>query len=141
MKCPLDKSDMMVVEHKQIELDYCMECSGVWLDSGELELLTAVLNAEGANLSLSELVTRPAGQGKRRCPVCHNKMNKIWLGKRAEGLMGKGPEALIDRCPLGHGMWFDSGELQKVLMEMGTLPSPGVISFLGDAFQSTHKKD
>ena len=144
MKCPLDKSDMIVVEHKKIELDFCLECSGVWLDSGELELLTAVLNSEGANLSLSELVTRPAGQGKRRCPICHNKMNKIWLGKKAGGLMGKGPEVLVDRCPLGHGMWFDSGELQKVLKEIEPAGAPAnttVIDFLGTAFQATHGKD
>ncbi|MHB8086448.1 MAG: TFIIB-type zinc ribbon-containing protein, partial [Dehalococcoidia bacterium] len=64
MKCPVDKKDMIVVEHKKIELDFCLECSGVWLDSGEFELLTGVLNSEGANLSLSELVTRPSGQGK-----------------------------------------------------------------------------
>ena len=39
MKCPIDKSDMIVVEHEKIELDYCLRCSGVWFDSGELELL------------------------------------------------------------------------------------------------------
>jgi hypothetical protein len=136
MKCPLDKSDMMVVEHRLIELDFCLECSGVWLDSGELELLVSVLNAEGANLSLTELLTRPAGQGKRRCPICAHKMNKIWLGK--------GAKVLIDSCPRGDGLWFDAGELQKVLLEMepaGTPSSPHVISFLGDAFQATHGPD
>ena len=31
MKCPVDKSVMMVLEHRRIELDYCLKCSGVWL--------------------------------------------------------------------------------------------------------------
>ena len=68
MKCPVDKSDMMMVEHRKIEIDFCLECSGVWLDSGELELLVGVLNAEGADLHLNELLSKPAGQGKRQMP-------------------------------------------------------------------------
>ena len=41
MRCPVDKSDMIVVEHQKIELDYCLKCSGVWFDSGELDLLVS----------------------------------------------------------------------------------------------------
>jgi Zn-finger nucleic acid-binding protein len=136
MKCPLDKNDMIMVEHRKIEIDFCLECSGVWLDSGELELLVGVLNAEGADLHLNELLSKPAGQGKRRCPICAHKMNKIWLGK--------GAKILIDSCPRGDGLWFDAGELQKVLQEMEPAGAPAnttVIDFLGTAFQATHGKD
>lgn len=137
MKCPVDKSVMMVVEHRKIELDYCLQCSGVWLDSGELELLVSVLKAEGANLSAADLTTptrAAVSQAKRKCPICGRKMEKVWLGKE--------PRVLIDSCPLGDGLWFDSGELQRVIHEMeypGTPPSPGVLPFLGEAFKATHK--
>jgi len=137
MKCPIDKSDMIVVEHEKIELDYCLRCSGVWFDSGELELLAAVLKAEGANLSYTELLTPHSAkvtEAKRKCPICRRKMDKVWLGKE--------PKVLIDSCPLGDGLWFDSGELQQALREMessGTPVSRDVISFLGDAFQASHK--
>ena len=30
---------MLVLELQQIEIDYCQECEGIWLDAGELELL------------------------------------------------------------------------------------------------------
>ena len=137
MKCPIDKSDMIVVEHQKIEVDYCLRCSGVWLDSGELELLVAVLNAGGANLSQNELLIpqeAKMSKAKRKCPICGHKMDKVWIGKETK--------ILIDSCPLGDGLWFDSGELQQVLQEMGpaqTATSGGVLSFLGDAFQATHK--
>jgi Zn-finger nucleic acid-binding protein len=137
VKCPIDKTDMIIVEHQKIELDYCLRCSGVWFDSGELELLVAVLKAEGADLSYTELLTPHSAketEAKRKCPICHRKMDKVWLGKE--------PKVLIDSCPLGDGLWFDSGELQQVLREMeplGTPASRSVISFLGDAFQATHK--
>ncbi len=137
MKCPIDKSDMIVVEHEKIELDYCLRCSGVWFDSGELELLVAVLKAEGANLSYAELLTPHSAkvtEAKRKCPICGRKMDKVWLGKE--------PKVLIDSCPLSDGLWFDSGELQQVLREMEAPETPAsrdVISFLGDAFQFTHR--
>jgi len=137
MKCPVDKSVMMVLEHRRIELDYCMKCSGVWLDARELELLVSVLNSEGADLSGAELLTPDKAEGikaKRRCPICRRKMDKAWLGK--------GPKILIDICPQGDGLWFDAGELQKVLQQMiqpGTPASADVISFLGEAFHATHK--
>ena len=136
MKCPVDKSVMMVVEHRRVELDYCLKCSGVWLDSGELELLVSLLNADGANLSQSELISQPDGQGKRRCPVCHRKMDRVRQGKENQ--------VLIDSCPLGDGLWFDSGELQRVIHEMeapGIKASSDVVTFLGEAFRGTHKHD
>lgn len=136
MRCPVDKNVMMVVEHRRIEIDYCPRCPGVWLDSGELELLIELLNAEGAQLSGSVLFTpdKTLRQTKYRCPICSRKMDKVWMGKE--------PRILIDSCPLGDGLWFDSGELQKVIHAMespGQLSTPDILPFLGKAFQATHK--
>jgi Zn-finger nucleic acid-binding protein len=136
MKCPVDKSVMMVVEHRRIEMDYCTLCSGVWLDSGELELLISVLKADGASLADVEPPSETTGQGKRRCPICGRKMNKVW--------MGKAPRVLIDSCPQGDGLWFDKGELQKVIHEMelpGTAGSSDVLRFLGESLRATHTHD
>jgi uncharacterized protein len=36
MKCPIDNTDMVRTTREGIEIDYCPECSGVWLDRGEL---------------------------------------------------------------------------------------------------------
>jgi len=36
MKCPVCNSLMIVVEHEKIELDYCLNCSGVWFDAEEV---------------------------------------------------------------------------------------------------------
>ena len=49
MNCPVDKSPMLVVEHKKIELDYCPSCHGVWFDGGELgQFLGEVADKEPA---------------------------------------------------------------------------------------------
>jgi uncharacterized protein len=136
MRCPVDKSDMIVVEHRKIELDYCLKCAGVWFDSGELELLVAGLAAEGSQLSHNDLLTPQPAQVKearRKCPVCGRKMDKVWIGRE--------PKVLIDSCPQGDGLWFDGGELHDILRQMGQPGSPDVISFLGEAFQATHPRN
>ena len=57
MICPACKSDMIVVEHSQIELDYCTDCRGVWFDSGELELLLESMGLENPDLFLGNLLS------------------------------------------------------------------------------------
>lgn len=37
MKCPIDNSDLQMSERQGVEIDYCPQCRGVWLDRGELD--------------------------------------------------------------------------------------------------------
>ena len=38
MKCPNCKDAILVMSQRQgVEIDYCPECRGVWLDRGELD--------------------------------------------------------------------------------------------------------
>lgn len=38
MKCPICRDvDLKIAERQGVEIDYCPECRGVWLDRGELE--------------------------------------------------------------------------------------------------------
>jgi len=37
MKCPTDNATLVMSERSGIEIDYCPECRGVWLDRGELD--------------------------------------------------------------------------------------------------------
>ncbi|MFK8011626.1 MAG: zf-TFIIB domain-containing protein [Marinicellaceae bacterium] len=38
MKCPVCKSvNLLMSDKKGVEIDYCSECRGVWLDRGELD--------------------------------------------------------------------------------------------------------
>ena len=40
MKCPTcHSSSLVITERSGIEIDYCTQCRGVWLDRGELEKL------------------------------------------------------------------------------------------------------
>jgi len=35
--CPVCKVDLVMTERKDVEIDYCPKCRGVWLDRGELD--------------------------------------------------------------------------------------------------------
>lgn len=37
LPCPVCKVDLVMSERQGIEIDYCPECRGVWLDRGELD--------------------------------------------------------------------------------------------------------
>ena len=37
MKCPSCNVDLVMSERSGIEIDYCPQCRGVWLDRGELD--------------------------------------------------------------------------------------------------------
>src|SRR5512145_109106 len=37
MQCPVCKVDLVMTERKDVEIDYCPKCRGVWLDRGELD--------------------------------------------------------------------------------------------------------
>lgn len=37
MKCPIDNAELVIAERQGIEIDYCPQCRGVWLDRGELD--------------------------------------------------------------------------------------------------------
>jgi uncharacterized protein len=39
MKCPVDNATLLITDRSGIEIDYCPECRGVWLDRGELDKL------------------------------------------------------------------------------------------------------
>ena len=37
MQCPVDNTTLVMSDKQGIEIDYCPQCRGVWLDRGELD--------------------------------------------------------------------------------------------------------
>ncbi len=46
MKCPNDSTTLVMSERSGVEIDYCPECRGVWLDRGELDKILDRAEAE-----------------------------------------------------------------------------------------------
>ena len=47
MKCPKCGADLEEVDMHGVKVDVCPECSGMWLDAGEIEVLRQVQTARG----------------------------------------------------------------------------------------------
>lgn len=37
MQCPVDGTNLVMADRQGVEIDYCPQCRGVWLDRGELD--------------------------------------------------------------------------------------------------------
>jgi uncharacterized protein len=49
MKCPNDSATLVMSERAGVEIDYCPECRGVWLDRGELDKILDRAQTEAAH--------------------------------------------------------------------------------------------
>ncbi|MFO0906287.1 MAG: zf-TFIIB domain-containing protein [Pirellulales bacterium] len=47
MKCPQCNLPLVMAERHGVEIDYCPECRGVWLDRGELDKILERSSAGG----------------------------------------------------------------------------------------------
>lgn len=130
MNCPVCNEALIVLEYKDIELDYCIQCKGFWFDAGELGLLSGALKLQ---TEIPDIFSFPPTQTKeqaRKCPRCKKKMDKTILGLE--------PGILIDRCKKGDGIWLDYGELGQVLEQHLTNKNEKdaeIIQFLGETFK------
>jgi Zn-finger nucleic acid-binding protein len=141
MRCPVCKHHMIVVEYHNIELDHCDNCKGVWFDSGELELLLKSYGLEEPKAFFDGIFSSqeaPSSEKKRRCPICGRKMKKVAIGGQ--------PEILIDACPEKHGLWFDGGEVARLIEHLAGEQPPKndskhhIMSFLGEVFGASRKE-
>lgn len=95
---------MIILELNKVEIDYCTNCKGIWLDAGELELLYHNTNTKIVNELFRKSENNP--ELKIKCPVCGKKMDKVDF---------KQTGIILDRCKNNHGLWFDKGELRSLL--------------------------
>ena len=82
MKCPQDGTTLVMSERSGVEIDYCPDCRGVWLDRGELDKII-----ERSERDLDEPrgrerlddAPRDRGSDKGRAP--QHKKKKNWLSE------------------------------------------------------------
>lgn len=126
MNCPACREPMIVLELDEVEIDHCISCGGIWLDGGELELLLGT-STEKDKLLTSFQIDESTKEKARNCPICLKRMDKV--------LCGTDNTALIDKCHQKDGLWFDLGELEKII-KMGNFDKENrVLNLLRDMFK------
>jgi Zn-finger nucleic acid-binding protein len=128
--CPVCEKPMIAVEVDEVEVDHCLTCGGIWLDAGELQLLLG--DPVRASALIDSLHPADDGGKTRKCPICRRKMAKVHLAPEREPIV-------IDRCPRRHGLWFDKGELPRIIAANSFDPQRKVEKLLADVFGQEHQ--
>lgn len=105
--CPRCGVALECQKKNEIEIDVCPRCNGLWLDRGEFNVATAestVYREEQLNAEYS----RPVLPEKIQYIPCI-RCGKLMIHKNYGRISG----VIIDECG-SHGVWLDSGELQKI---------------------------
>jgi|GEM_PF-1140893 len=98
--CPQCHQNFALVTMHQVTVDYCTRCRGYWFDPGELGTVTGTAHDIRA-------IAASHRKGKYCCPICDTAM---W-----ESIYCKPFNLLVDRCPDGHGIYLEQGELERAL--------------------------
>jgi Zn-finger nucleic acid-binding protein len=127
--CPACTEPLGVFELDGVEIDRCLRCAGTWLDAGEIDQLSRLHGASARGLSAA--IGHADGQkpGDRRCVRCSKKMRIVTI---------HGVE--IDRCPRGHGLWFDRSEMETLIASFREGEGAAVGHFLGEFHPPGHRK-
>ena len=112
MQCPLHPVPLTRNLIHSVPVDECPDCHGLWFEHGEWEQVRdeAAPDLRWLDIDLwkevSHLTTSPS---PRLCPQCATPMLSVCHPQAGVEL---------DLCPRKHGVWFDSGEFQRMLEAM-----------------------
>jgi Zn-dependent protease with chaperone function len=96
-----------VLTEQGVEVDYCTDCKGIWLDPGEIFYFTRKPKQIQKELDEAIKLGTPS---ERICPRTGENMLEIKL------LNGK---LSLDYSPASGGIWFDGVELEKLITHFG----------------------
>jgi Zn-finger nucleic acid-binding protein len=109
MKCPECDLLMQTCKLKQVEIDECPQCKGVWFDSDELRKAKdeADPSLVWRDFDLWKHADRfSISPRARRCPKCG-------LGMAAVDYAETG--VAVDCCAACKGVWLDAGEFPRII--------------------------
>ena len=77
MNCPACKVELKMADRQGVEIDYCPQCRGVWLDRGELDKIIERSAQTGAPVRETQEVHR----GDEYRQPSYGKKKKSFLGE------------------------------------------------------------
>jgi Zn-finger nucleic acid-binding protein len=109
MECPKCAAALIKKYYKgMLEVDYCPNCRGMWLDFDELDKLEDVAFDEDR---YKGSLIHHENDVASKCPVCNGHLHEFQY--RLYDLK-------LDCCPEKHGFWLDAGEDERIMQIMRT---------------------
>ncbi|MBW8910988.1 MAG: zf-TFIIB domain-containing protein [Sphingomonas sp.] len=85
MNCPVCAVPLTMSERQNVEIDYCPQCRGVWLDRGELDKVIERSAAEAAPTPPPP--SQPRGQSYAPAPQQHHGHDDRYKYKRKKSFL------------------------------------------------------
>jgi Zn-finger nucleic acid-binding protein len=107
LHCPKCEDTALVTTRvRDIDVDRCPSCQGVWFDEAELPRL---LHTDHRGLSRLQGGHDRSGLTEKRgdCPRDHTPLLRVFSAQN--------PAVIVDACPTCKGIWLDAGELDQLL--------------------------
>ena len=109
MHCPKCSAEMEITSYDEIKIDRCINCKGLWFQTGELAALRNDIWMADYILDEGDVKV-----GKKHnqiiavnCPECDTEMK---LESDDEQ-----PHIIYETCPNGHGTYLDAGEFTDIV--------------------------
>lgn len=108
--CPDCRIPMDQMSFREVQLDDCPQCGGIWFDDGELKKLQSI----GDQLSFHTLEEKavpdrsvmPQEAAAKLCPVCNERLTPYRYMYSSD--------VVLDECDDCYGVWVQDGELEKM---------------------------
>ncbi|SDY49344.1 zf-TFIIB domain-containing protein [Citreimonas salinaria] len=89
MQCPIDGTQLVMTDRSGVEIDYCPQCRGVWLDRGELDKIIERANAQMASAPRSQAPRGYDQRGYDQRSYDQRRQDSGYHKKKKGGLLGE----------------------------------------------------
>ncbi len=109
MNCPKCFAEMEITSFKELEIDRCSSCKGLWFQPEELAFLRNETWMADYILDEGKAKTGKEFNAIRdiRCPQCGTEMEQQTDPDQ--------PHVVYESCPQGHGVFLDAGEFTDLM--------------------------
>ncbi len=109
---------MTQIPYEGVEIDVCGTCSGVWLDFGELTHIVETKEMSWSKEVIEKALASTGKQGVSAGEQNRSTACRICRGDLVPNNYQNSSGIIVNTCPEGHGLWLDSGELEKLQIYM-----------------------
>jgi uncharacterized protein len=109
-RCNIELTNKTILDFKYfLHIDYCRSCGGIWLDNEELKRLEKTI--EPTFYEIRKIPGKVEQLKILICPSC----NHSQILQKLQHPRDK--HVILDFCPVCHGAWLDTGELEAIREE------------------------
>lgn len=125
--CPNCGEQLVAFELEGIEIDRCVQCGGTWLDTGEIERIAEFNGLDPRDFTRALQEAQRKERGRRKCPRCPARLDLL--------VIPRSTPIELDRCPHGHGVWLDKGEMETLIQDRAATREGVVARFFAELYK------